>query len=278
MFITHNQQRPKVLTWIVDAVVLSPTRKEFSNLRRVLTRPNDKNCFIVIAGYSCPTASILWCRGRLVQLSSVIELTEKFQFDYVRFPNQSYNNQTDWVRLIFGSVSFDWLRYNPGQKSLGQFCNIHIFLSFLGSLLKHRILLEIFLQFALPPPYTKLKLEKNSGYTRPRLFVGWGEGLDLWELVWAIFLPRVHLWKKQTPGSRLIKHKLKLQAWRLRIFGDTIILVFVNENCSLCICFTELIIFLSLIVSSLSCNFNRFAVCFQSFSEHRLQEYSNFYG
>ena len=34
------------------------------------------------------------------------------------------------------------------------------------------------------------------------------------------------------------------------------------------------IIFLLLIVGSLSCNFNRCAVCFQSFSEHRLQEYS----
>ena len=34
------------------------------------------------------------------------------------------------------------------------------------------------------------------------------------------------------------------------------------------------ILFLLLIVSSLSCNFNRCADCFQSFSEHRLQEYS----
>ena len=41
---------------------------------------------------------------------------------------------------------------------------------------------RIFLQFSLPPPYTKLKLGKNSGYTRPTLFVGWGEGLDLCEL------------------------------------------------------------------------------------------------
>ena len=41
----------------------------------------------------------------------------------------------------------------------------------------------IFLQFSLPPPFTKLKLRKNSGYTRPTLFVGWGEGLDLCELV-----------------------------------------------------------------------------------------------
>ena len=46
----------------------------------------------------------------LVQLSSVVNrTTEKFQFDYVRLPNQSNNNATDWVRLIFGSVSLDWL-------------------------------------------------------------------------------------------------------------------------------------------------------------------------
>ena len=54
--------------------------------------------------------------------------------------------------------------------------------------------------------------------------------------------------------------------------SDTLILVFVNEHCCLCICFTESVVFLLLIVSSLSCNFNRCAVCFQSFSEHRLQE------
>ena len=41
---------------------------------------------------------------------------------------------------------------------------------------------EIFLQFSLPPTYTKLKLGKKSGYTRPTLFVGWGERLDLCEL------------------------------------------------------------------------------------------------
>ena len=61
---------------------------------------------------------------------------------------------------------------NPGQKSLGQYCNIHIFLSFLGSILKQCIIFKIFLQFSLPPPYTKLKLGKSSGYTRPTLFVG----------------------------------------------------------------------------------------------------------
>ena len=41
---------------------------------------------------------------------------------------------------------------------------------------------RIFLHFSLPLPYTKLKLGKNSGYTRKALFVGWAEGLDLCEL------------------------------------------------------------------------------------------------
>ena len=74
--------------------------------------------------------------------------------------------------------------YNPGQKSSGQYCDIHIFLSFVGSLLKQCILFEIFLQFSPPPPppYTKLKLGTNLGYTCLTLLVGWGEGLDLCEL------------------------------------------------------------------------------------------------
>ena len=42
--------------------------------------------------------------------------------------------------------------------------------------------MEIFLQFSLPPPYTKLKLGKKFGYTRPTLFVGWEKELDLCEL------------------------------------------------------------------------------------------------
>ena len=52
----------------------------------------------------------------------------------------------------------------------------------LGSLIKQCILFEIFLQVSLPPPYTKLNLGKNSGYTRPMLFAGWGEGLGQGEL------------------------------------------------------------------------------------------------
>ena len=66
--------------------------------------------------------------------------------------------------------------------SLGQYCNIPICLLFLGSLLKQCIIFEIFLRSSLLPTYTKLKHEKNSGYTRPLLFVGWGKGWDLCEL------------------------------------------------------------------------------------------------
>ena len=40
-----------------------------------------------------------------------------------------------------------------------------------------------------------------------------------------------------------LKHEHKLEYLRLRIFRDTLILVFVNENFCLCICFTELYFF-----------------------------------
>lgn len=35
------------------------------------------------------------------------------------------------------------------------------------------------LQFVLSPLYKKLNLGKNSGYKRPTLFLGWGEGLGM---------------------------------------------------------------------------------------------------
>ena len=51
----------------------------------------------------------------------------------------------------------------------------------------------------------------------------------------------------QTPGSKL---KTWTKALRLRNFRDTLI-VFVNENCFICICFTELYLFYGLLVVSL---------------------------
>ena len=87
-------------------------------------------------------------------------------------------NNFDWDSVL----RLSWKTYNPGQKSLGQYCNIHIFLSFLGSLVKQCILFEILLQLPLPPPYTKLKLRNNSAYTRLTLFVELRERSDLCEL------------------------------------------------------------------------------------------------
>ena len=49
-----------------------------------------------------------------------------------------------------------------------------------------------------------------------------------------------------------LKHKLKLEAWRLRIFRDTLLLVFLNENCRLYVSFTELYLFYWLLVLSLA--------------------------
>ena len=83
--------------------------------------------------------------------------------------------------LLFPSRTCpEFIAFNPGQKSLGQYCNI--FLLFFRSLLKQCRVFEIFLQFSPPHPIQSWKSEKNSGYTRPTLFVGWGEGLDLGEL------------------------------------------------------------------------------------------------
>ena len=79
--------------------------------------------------------------------------------------------------------------------------------------------------------------------------------------LWGILLPRVICENSlQTPGSKL---KTRTKAIRLRNFRDTLI-VFLNENCFFLYMFYR-VIFLLLIVSSLSWNFNRCAVCFQSF-------------
>ena len=66
---------------------------------------------------------------------------------------------------------------------MGQYYNIHIFLSFLGSLLKQCILFKIFLQFSLSPPYTKLKLGKKILDTRVQHCM-WGEGRGLTCVNW----------------------------------------------------------------------------------------------
>ena len=85
-----------------------------------------------------------------------------------KLPQKGRKNEEN--RLFYQNQDSD----NPGQKSLGQYFNIHIFVSFLGSLLKQCVLFEIFLQFCLPPPYTKLKLGKILDTCVQHYL--WGEG------------------------------------------------------------------------------------------------------
>ena len=63
----------------------------------------------------------------------------------------------------------------PGQKSLGQYCNILMFLSFLGSLLKRCILFETFSQFSLRPTLYKVETRKKILDIRVQHCV-WGGG------------------------------------------------------------------------------------------------------
>ena len=84
------------------------------------------------------------------------------------------------VRVHIDIVCYNNYYYLHSWKSNA----IFLFFVILGSLIKQCILFEINFSRSSPspPPYTKLKLRKNSGYTHPTLFVGWGEGLDLCEL------------------------------------------------------------------------------------------------
>ena len=82
-----------------------------------------------------------------------------------------------WTHHVSKLVQAILDSYNPGQKSLGQYFNIHIFLSFLGSLLKQFIIFEIFSQFSLPPPYTKLKLGKKFWIHSSNIVCGVREGV-----------------------------------------------------------------------------------------------------
>ena len=66
--------------------------------------------------------------------------------------------------------------YSHGQKSSGQFCNIHIFLSFLGFLTKQCIFCEIFLQFSLPLHIQSLNSEKLLDTRIQYCLLGEGRG------------------------------------------------------------------------------------------------------
>ena len=111
----------------------------------------------------------------------VIPGLKRHRYWWAISPNYSSKFFSSWEERWSGRIAFHFPHlpgfhcYNPGQKSLGQYCNINIFLVFLGSLLKQCSVFEIFLQFSLPPPYTKLKLGKKILDTSVRHCL-WGEG------------------------------------------------------------------------------------------------------
>ena len=73
--------------------------------------------------------------------------------------------------------------YNPGQKSFGQYCKIHIFLSFLCSLLKQCIIFEMFLQFCVSPTLYKVETRKRFWIHASNIICGVRGGVvDLYEL------------------------------------------------------------------------------------------------
>ena len=63
-----------------------------------------------------------------------------------------------------------------------------------------------------PPPYTKLKIGKNSGYTRPTLFVGCGI-LVVKKKLWAILLPRI-LQTRRSVHSNTTSSHCTFGAWQ----------------------------------------------------------------
>ena len=71
----------------------------------------------------------------------------------VHWPANCFTRSRSMFNLILSS-------YNPGKKSLGQYFDLYIVLSFVGSLLKQCMLFEIFLQFSLPHPVLSLSSEK----------------------------------------------------------------------------------------------------------------------
>ena len=93
--------------------------------------------------------------------------------------HRSYSNSLNLSNV--GDFFRSWI-YNPGQNSLGQYCNIHIFSVISLFPLRTAHSFRNFLPVLPPPTLYKVETRKNSGYTRPTLFVGWGEGLDLCEL------------------------------------------------------------------------------------------------
>ena len=101
---------------------------------------------------------------------------------------------------------------------------------------------EISLQnFKKPLDSFSLQIERNGSKEYLVILLAVEESFER-------FSCREFVFEKSKPG---LKHKLKLYAWRVRIFSDTLILVLLSQNWCLGICFTELYFFHWLLIVSL---------------------------
>ena len=87
--------------------------------------------------------------------------------------NEAYNASFSNMHFLISGPDFKPTIWTKVPRTVMQYSyfSVFFFSVILGSLIKQCILFEIFLQFSLPPPHTMLKVEENSGYTRPTLFV-----------------------------------------------------------------------------------------------------------
>ena len=100
------------------------------------------------------------------------------------------------VRLLIKRKRYPGLNLT---KSLGQYCSVHIFLLFLGSLLKQCSVIKIFLQFSLPTLY-KVETRKKILNTRVQHCL-WGEGRG-WICVSRWWLSEKEVGRKKAILSR----------------------------------------------------------------------------
>ena len=80
------------------------------------------------------------------------------------------------------AMACDKKTYNPGQTSLGQYCNIHIFSVISWFPLKTVHPFQNFLAVLPPPNLYKVETRKKLWIHASKIVLGWGEGLGLCEL------------------------------------------------------------------------------------------------
>ena len=101
-------------------------------------------------------------------LTGTVTLKQSVEITYLKIlalMTQCQRGREERVQSVFQSINLSNISYsNPGQKSLGQYCNIHIFLLFLGSSPVQRF--RNFLAVLPPPTLYKVETWKKILDTR----------------------------------------------------------------------------------------------------------------